>query len=172
MPKERSFPTPLKYSEFVKRTSTTLDVLLECRIDDYWSVDGDQELSVQWTGFTQFLTLKWFNSLSDYNLVHKPVPIPQAMKILDAKAAVDKEWEKVEKLPAWQVPNLRSKRQVIEKARKEERIVHFAALMELCHLKNSEMEQKFQTYEGRVVLRGDVVKDDSGSYTGQTKRSN
>ena len=33
------------------------------------------------------------NSLTHYNLVHKPIPIPQAMKISDAKAAVDKEWE-------------------------------------------------------------------------------
>ena len=29
---------------------------------------------------------------------------------------------------------------------------------------NSELEQKFQKYKGRVVLRDDVVKDDSGSY--------
>ena len=31
------------------------------------------------------------NSLSHYNLVHKLIPMPQAMKIPDAKAAVDKE---------------------------------------------------------------------------------
>ena len=36
--------------------------------------------------------------------------------------------------------------------------------MDLCHLKNSELEPHFQKYKGRVVLRGDVVKDDSGSY--------
>ena len=34
------------------------------------------------------------NSLQHYNLVHKFIPMPQAMKILAAKAAVDKEWEK------------------------------------------------------------------------------
>ena len=28
-------------------------------------------------------------------------PMPQAMKIPAAKAAVDKEWEKLEKIPAW-----------------------------------------------------------------------
>ena len=33
-----------------------------------------------------------FISLSHYNLVHKFVPMPQAMKIPDAEAAVDKEW--------------------------------------------------------------------------------
>ena len=40
----------------------------------------------------------------------------------------------------------------------------FASLMDLCHLKNSEFEPQHQKYKGRVVLRGDSVKDDSGSY--------
>ena len=30
-----------------------------------------------------------------------------------------------------------------------------------CHLKNAELEAKHQKYKGRVVLRGDIVKDDS-----------
>ena len=36
--------------------------------------------------------------------------------------------------------------------------------MDICHLKNSELEPQFQKYKGRVVLRGDMVQDDSGSY--------
>ena len=35
------------------------------------------------------------------NLVHKFIHMPQAMKIPAAKAAVDKEWEKLEKISAW-----------------------------------------------------------------------
>ena len=31
-------------------------------------------------------------------------------------------------------------------------------------MKNAELETKHQKYKGRVVLRGDTVKDDSGSY--------
>ena len=42
--------------------------------------------------------------------------------------------------------------------------MHFASLMDVCHLENSELEPNFQKYKGRVVLRGDIVKDDSGSY--------
>ena len=42
--------------------------------------------------------------------------------------------------------------------------VHFASLMDICHLKNAELETKHQKYKGRIVLRGDIVKDDSGSY--------
>ena len=33
------------------------------------------------------------NSLQHHNLVHKFIPMPQAMKIPAAKAAVDKEWK-------------------------------------------------------------------------------
>ena len=42
--------------------------------------------------------------------------------------------------------------------------VHFASLMDTCHLKSAELEAKHKKYKGRVVLRGDIVKDDSGSY--------
>ena len=43
-----------KKTDVVKRTNTTLDVLQESQIDDFWSVDGDRELSGPWTVFTQF----------------------------------------------------------------------------------------------------------------------
>ena len=59
---------------------------------------------------------------------------------------------------------VRSKKQVIEEARTTGATVHFASLMDICHLKNAELETKHQKYKGRVVLRGDIVKDDSGSY--------
>ena len=94
----------------------------------------------------------------------------EAMKIPDAKAAVDKEWEKLEKIPAWQLTKVKNKTEVIAKARNEGRKVHFASLMELCHLKNSELEPQFQKYKGRVVLRGDTVKHDSGSCAVFTER--
>ena len=104
------------------------------------------------------------NSLKHYNLVHKFIPVPQAMKIPSAKAAVDKEWEKLEKISAWNMTKVRSKKEVIDEARTTGARVHFASLMDICHLKNAELEAKHQKYKGRVVLRGDIVKDDSGSY--------
>ena len=87
----------------------------------------------------------------------------QAMKIPAAKAAVDKEWEKLEKIPAWDLTKVRNKSEVID-ARTKGRTVHFASLMDICHLKNAELEGRHQQYKGRVVLRGDIVKDDSGFY--------
>ena len=104
------------------------------------------------------------NSLQNYNLVHKFIPMPQAMKIPAAKAAVDKEWEKLEKISAWNLTKVRKKKMVIDEARTTGATVHFASLMDICHLKNAELETKHQKYKGRVVLRGDIVKDNSGSY--------
>ena len=104
------------------------------------------------------------NSLQHYNLVHKYIPMPQAMKIPAAKAAVDKEWEKLEKIPAWNLTKVRSKKEVIDEARTSGAKVHFATLVDTCNLKNAELEAKHQKYKGRIVLRGDIVQDDSGSY--------
>ena len=86
------------------------------------------------------------------------------MKIPDAKAAVDKEWKKLETIPARDVIKVKSKKEVIKEIQKNNTKVHFASLMDLCHLKNSELEPQFQKYKGGVVLRGDMVKDDSGAY--------
>ena len=109
------------------------------------------------------ITAKGMNSMTHYSLVHKFIPMPQALKIPDAKAAVEREWAKLEKIPAWQLTKVWNKSEVIAEARKNGKIVHFASLMDLCHLKTSELEPQFHKYKGRVVLRGDIVKDDSGS---------
>ena len=37
-------------------------------------------------------------------------------------------------------------------------------------MKNAELETKHQKYKRRVVLRGDIVKDDSGSYAAFTEQ--
>ena len=103
-------------------------------------------------------------SLQHYNLVHKFIPMPQAMNIPAAKAAVDKEWEKLEKISVWNLTKVRSKKEVIDEARTSGAKVHFASLMDICHLKTAELEAKHQKYKGRVVLRGEIVEDDSGSY--------
>ena len=64
---------------------------------------------------------------------------------------------KLEKISAWNLTKVRSKRTKGAK-------VHFASLMDICHLKIAELEAKHLKYKGRDVLRGDIVKDDSGSY--------
>ena len=59
---------------------------------------------------------------------------------------------------------VRSEPEVIDEARRKGAKVHFASLSDICHLKNAELVIKHQKYKGRVVLRGDIVKDDSGSH--------
>ena len=76
------------------------------------------------------------------------------MKIPAAKAAVDNEWETLEKISAWNLTKVKSKKQVIDEARTSGAKVHFASLMDICHLKTAELEAKHQKYKGRVVLRG------------------
>ena len=57
------------------------------------------------------------------------------MKIPAAKAAVDKESEKLERFSAWNLTKVRSKKEVIDEARTKGAKVHFASLMDICHLK-------------------------------------
>ena len=74
------------------------------------------------------ITGKGINSLSHYNLVRKFIPMPQAMKIPDAKAAVDKRMKKPEKIPTWQLRKVRNKYEVIAEARNEGKTVLFCVV--------------------------------------------
>ena len=95
------------------------------------------------------------NSLQHYNLVHKFIPMPQAMKIPAAKAAVDKEWEKLENISAWNLTKVRSKREVIDEARTKGAKVHFASLMDKSHLKKLNWRQS--TKNTKVELYSVVI---------------
>ena len=79
--------------------------------------------------------------MTHHNLAHT---MPQATKIPDAKAAVDKEWQKLEKIPAWNLEKVKSKKEVILEAQRDKKKVHFATLIDTCHLKNVELEPKWQ----------------------------
>ena len=111
------------------------------------------------------IAVKGENSLQHCNLVPKFIPMLQAMKVPAAKAAVDKEWEKLENILAWNLTKVISKKEVIDRARMGVAKVHFfASLMDICLLESAELERENQKYKGRAVLLGDVVKDDSGFF--------
>ena len=78
--------------------------------------------------------------------------MPQAMKIPDAKAAVDKEWKELETIPVWQLEKVMSKKEVVLEAQRDKNKVLFATLMDICHLEIAELEPKLQKYKGRVVV--------------------
>ena len=96
-------------------------------------------------------------------MVHKFYSYALSYKIPVAKAAVDKDWEKLEKISALNLTKVRGKKEVIDEARAKGEKVHFASLMDICHLKNAELEAKRQKYKGRIVNKGNIVKDDSGA---------
>ena len=62
----------------------------------------------------------------------------------------------------WDVSKVRDKADVLREAQEKKTSVHFATLMTLCQLKRPELADHSQKYKGRVVLRGDNVKDDFG----------
>ena len=98
------------------------------------------------------------NKFTNLFLCLKPWRYPQQ------KQRWTRNGRNLEKIPAWNLTKVRSKSEVIDEARTKDRKVHFASLMDICHLKFAELEAKHQKYKGRVVLRVNVVKDDSGSY--------
>ena len=63
---------------------------------------------------------------------------------------------------ALHVIGVRPKSDVIRQARKDGRTVHFASLMDFCHLKTAELAKHLQTHKERVVLQRDNVKDEEG----------
>ena len=104
---------------------------------------------------------KGYNSMSHFNLVHKFMPMPQAMKIPDAKAAVDKEWKKLETIPASQLDKGKSKKKGILEAKRDKMKVNFATLMDICHLKKCGVGT--QITEVTRQSRRDIVENDGGA---------
>ena len=96
--------------------------------------------------------------------MNKPIPIRQGIKTPDARAAVDKEWNKLEKLPAWQGTKVKSKKAVIAKAQKRRKDSSFCDVDGLVQPQEFGVGAKVLKNKGRVVHRVDVMKDDAGSY--------
>ena len=83
------------------------------------------------------------------------------MRIPEAKAAVNKEWDKSKKLPAWDEKKNKAKTEVARPAKKDGKTVHFGNLMDLCHLKNAKLANSLQKYKGESC---------SGKATSRTKK--
>ena len=105
---------------------------------------------------------KGYNSMTQYNLVHKFISMPQAFKKKQMQMRQcrkdGKHWRNTS-----MAADESQKQEVNDEARKNSREVYYSSLMDLCHLKNWELEPQFQKYQGRAVLRGDIAKDDSGA---------
>ena len=108
---------------------------------------------------------KDFTSMNHCNLVHKFIPMPQVMKTSGCESCSGQGIEKARDNSSMALlEKVKSKKEVIVEAQRDKKNVHFASLMDICHLKNAALKSKLQKYKDRVVLRGDIVKDDSGAY--------
>ena len=110
------------------------------------------------------------DSLQHYNLVHKFILMPQAMKIPAAKAAVDKKWENLEENFGMEPDESQKQERGDRRSKDNGRKSSFCITDEHMSFENAELEAKHQKYKCRVVLRVDIVKDDSGSYEVFTKQ--
>ena len=99
-----------------------------------------------------------------YALVHTPIPIKKAMLMPAAAEALEAEWSKLENKRAWILDKVRSKKEIMADARKKGKTVHFGSLMDLCFEKHSEQPLENRKYKGRVVFRGDQVKDQESTH--------
>ena len=90
--------------------------------------------------------------------------LPGDSVVPGAKAAVDKEWDKLFKIEAFDLTSVAEKVDVVKRYRKADEKVHFGTLRSLCHEKHSELPLDRRVYKGRVVFRGDIVKDIDGWY--------
>ena len=100
------------------------------------------------------------NSLQHYNLVPQVYSYASSYENSSSKSSggqgMGENWRKFRRE---NLTKVRSKKEVIDDARTSVATVHFASLMDMCHLKNAELEAKHQKSKVELSLRGDIVKD-------------
>ena len=78
---------------------------------------------------------KGFTSMSHHNMVHKFIPMPQAMNNTRCIGSSGQGME-LETIPAWDLGKVKSKKEVILEAQRDKKKVHFATPDgHLCHFK-------------------------------------
>ena len=77
-------------------------------------------------------------------MVHTPIPPGQIRKIEGAAKAVDGEFQYLMNQGTFPMDTVREKADVIREAKSKGFKVHFGTIMELCHLKNSQLPKEFQ----------------------------
>ena len=164
MPAAMPCKTPANCSGETCRSIGKRKIKYACIVD----VDESMRItleSVPHRNHEDHISAKGINSLGHHNLVHKFIPMPQALKTTSCEGCTGKRKGKIGKDTGMAADeSQKQEKEVIDEARNEGRIVHFASLMDICHLLNSELELLYQKYKGRVLFRGDIEKDDSGSY--------
>ena len=103
---------------------------------------------------------KGFTSMTHHNLVHKFISSHRQWRFWVQKLPWTRNGKSSSQFQHGTLDKSRIKKEVILEAQR----VHVASLMDICHLRNAELEPKLQKYKGTFVHSGDNVKDDSGAY--------
>ena len=95
-PNDEEFKLTMKAAR--RMLEVPMPTAMPCKIQIKSSGETHRNIGKHKTRFAciidaEAITAKGMNSMTHYSLVHKFIPMPQAMKIPNAKAAVVKEWE-------------------------------------------------------------------------------
>ena len=103
---------------------------------------------------------------SMYALVAKILQQPEIQRTPAAKAALDKEWQKLVDKGCWIEKQVREYDQVASEAQKKKLKVHFGRVFEICTLKGSELKEgdPSRKYKGRSVFQGNRVLDENSDH--------
>lgn len=108
--------------------------------------------------------------------IARKVPRSEYTRVAAAKAAMDKEWNKLANLPrgrkgdkgvgVWDITKVRHAHEVRAEAKSSGKQAHFGRVVELCMEKGSELPagSPGRKYKGRAVFLGDQVKDEMFDY--------
>ncbi len=98
--------------------------------------------------------------------VARPVTKKEAAVTPAALAAMDKEWDKLEKQVAWLLDQVREWRDVCKEADARGEVVHVGRVFGILVEKGSELPKGHpdRKFKGRVVFQGNNVKDQTGDW--------
>ena len=84
----------------------------------------------------------------------------------EAKAAMDKEWQKLVDKSCWLEKKVREYRDVAREAKAKEAKAHFGRIFEICSQKGSELPKGHpeQKWKGRSVFQGNKVSDENNDH--------
>ena len=101
--------------------------------------------------------------LECFALVHRLLSRAEMFKTPGALDAVLKEADGLLNAKTWLLESVREKADLVESARLSGEKIHLADLMTIASVKHAELAAEFQKLKGRIVFRGDNVRDQDGA---------
>ena len=101
-----------------------------------------------------------------FALVARVVSQAEIDRTPEAKAAMDKEWQKLVDKSCWLEKKVREYRDVAREAKAKEAKAHFGRIFEICSQKGSKLPKGHpeQNWKGRSVFQGNKVSDENNDH--------